>query len=54
MLDLFSLFRTFFIYYTKGFVPPTSHLLFWFMFISGLQTLLFAMWFDMQYNRDLK
>jgi hypothetical protein len=35
-------------------VPPTSHLLFWFMFISGLQTLLFAMWFDMQYNRDLK
>jgi glycosyltransferase involved in cell wall biosynthesis len=53
-LSLLFLSRTFFIYYTKGFVPPTSHLLFWFMFISGLQTLLFAMWFDMQYNKDLK
>jgi len=53
-LSLLFLLRTFFIYYTKGFVPPTSHLLFWFMFISGLQTLLFAMWFDMEYNRDLK
>ena len=53
-LSLLFLLRTFFIYYTTGFVPPTSHLLFWFMFISGLQTLLFAMWFDMEYNKDLR
>jgi len=53
-LSFLFLLRTFFVYYTKGFVPPTSHLLFWFMFISGTQNLLFAMWFDMQYNKDLK
>lgn len=53
-LSMLFLLRTFFIYYTRGFVPPTSHLLFWFMLMSGLQTLLFAMWFDMQYNKDLR
>ncbi len=46
--------RVFYIYYTAGFVPNTSHLLFWFMSISGLQALLFAMWFDMEYNKNLK
>jgi len=46
--------RVFYIYYNTGLVPPTSHLLFWFMFVSGLQTLLFAMLFDMQYNKDLR
>lgn len=46
--------RVWFVYFTRGFVPSTSHLLFWFMFISGLQTFLFAMWFDMEYNRELK
>jgi len=53
-LSLLFLSRTFYIYFTRGFVPPTSHLLFWFMFISGLQSLLFAMWFDMEYNKNLK
>ncbi|MFH0812450.1 MAG: glycosyltransferase family 2 protein [Pseudomonadota bacterium] len=53
-ISILFLLRTFYVYYTRGFVPPTSHLLFWFMFISGLQTLFFAMWFDMQYNKDLK
>jgi glycosyltransferase involved in cell wall biosynthesis len=53
-LSFYFLCRTFYGYYTQGVVPTTSHLLFWFMFISGLQTLLFAMWFDMEYNKDLK
>lgn len=53
-LSFYFLCRTFYGYYTRGVVPPTSHLLFWFMFISGLQTLLFAMWFDMEYNKSLK
>jgi len=53
-LSFLFLIRTFLIYYTKGFVPPTSHLLFWLMFISGMQSLLFAMWFDMEYNKHLK
>ncbi|HNR14890.1 MAG TPA: glycosyltransferase family 2 protein [Thermodesulfobacteriota bacterium] len=46
--------RVLFVYFSSGFVPFTSHLLFWFMFISGLQTFLFAMWFDMEYNKDLR
>ena len=53
-LSLFFLGRTFYGYYAGGVVPPTSNLLFWFLFVSGLQTLLFAMWFDMEYNKDLK
>ena len=53
-LSFIFLCRTFYGYYTSGVVPPTSHLLFWFLFISGMQTLLFAMWFDMEYNKDLK
>lgn len=53
-LSFIFLCRVFYIYYTTGLVPPTSHLLFWFMFVSGIQTLLFAMWFDMEYNKDLK
>ena len=53
-LSFIFLCRTFYGYFTRGVVPPTSHLLFWFLFISGIQTLLFAMWFDMEYNRDLK
>ncbi|WAC07001.1 MAG: glycosyltransferase family 2 protein [Thermodesulfobacteriota bacterium] len=53
-LSFIFLCRTFYGYYTSGVVPPTSHLLFWFLFISGMQTLLFAMWFDMEYNKDFK
>ncbi len=35
-------------------VAPTSALFAMFLTISGIQFLLFAMWFDMEYNRDLK
>jgi glycosyltransferase involved in cell wall biosynthesis len=35
-------------------VAPTSALFAAFLFISGLQSLFFAMWFDMEYNKNLK
>lgn len=35
-------------------VAPTSALFAAFLFISGLQSLFFAMWFDMEYNKHLK
>jgi glycosyltransferase involved in cell wall biosynthesis len=35
-------------------VSPTSALFATFLFISGLQSIFFAMWFDMEHNRDLK
>lgn len=35
-------------------VAATSALFAAFLFISGLQSLFFAMWFDMEYNKDLR
>ncbi|MCA9774969.1 MAG: hypothetical protein KC466_21295, partial [Myxococcales bacterium] len=37
-----------------GPVAPTSALFAAFLVISGMQSLFFAMWFDMEYNRDLR
>ena len=37
-----------------GAVAPTSALFAVFLVVSGLQFLFFAMWFDMEYNKDLK
>ena len=37
-----------------GPVAATSALFVTFLFISGLQAIFFAMWFDMEHNRDLK
>jgi glycosyltransferase involved in cell wall biosynthesis len=37
-----------------GAVAPTSALFAAFLFVSGLQLILFAMWFDMEYNRGLR
>ena len=37
-----------------GPVAATSALFATFLFVSGLQALFFAMWFDMRYNEDLK
>jgi hypothetical protein len=39
---------------TTGPIAPTSALFAVFLFVSGLQLLLFAMWFDMEYNRALR
>lgn len=35
-------------------IPPINALAFMFSSITGLQSLFFAMWFDMEYNKDLK
>jgi glycosyltransferase involved in cell wall biosynthesis len=37
-----------------GNVPPINALTFIFTGITGLQSLFFAMWFDMEYNKDLR
>ena len=37
-----------------GAVAATSALFAVFLFVSGLQSIFFAMWFDMEYNKDLK
>jgi hypothetical protein len=37
-----------------GPIQTTSALFAMFLFISGLQFLLFAMWFDMEYNREFR
>jgi hypothetical protein len=37
-----------------GNVPPINTLTFIFTAITGLQSLFFAMWFDMEYNKELR
>jgi hypothetical protein len=39
---------------TMGYFPPTSSLAMFFAFMSASQFTLFAMWFDMEANKDLK
>ncbi|MBF0100208.1 MAG: glycosyltransferase family 2 protein [Desulfobacterales bacterium] len=39
---------------TTSSIQPTAPLFFAFFFLIGIQSLFFAMWFDMEYNRDLK
>jgi len=50
LLGLYDFFYRIFV----GPVAPTSAMFDAFLVIMGLQFLLFAMWFDMEYNRDLK
>ncbi len=51
-----TLFGTYLLWYRifVGSVAATSALFAAFLIISGLQTLFFAMWFDMDYNKHLK
>ncbi|RME47209.1 MAG: glycosyltransferase family 2 protein, partial [Caldilineae bacterium] len=37
-----------------GYIPRINALALMFSAISGLQSLFFAMWFDMEYNRHLR
>jgi len=48
------LIRLIYIWIVAGFVPRTTVLALMFLIITGLQFLLFAMWFDMEYNKNLK
>lgn len=44
----------FFYRFLVGIVAPTSALFAVFLFVSGLQSIFFAMWFDMEDNRNLR
>jgi glycosyltransferase involved in cell wall biosynthesis len=46
--------RLFYIWAVKGDIPDINAMALVFTVISGLQTLFFGMWFDMEYNKDLK
>ena len=46
--------RVFYIWYQIGDIPDINAMVLIFTLISGLQTLFFAMWFDMEYNKNLK
>lgn len=46
--------RLFYIWATKGDIPDINAMALIFTLISGLQTLFFGMWFDMEYNKNLK
>ena len=46
--------RLIYIWASMGDIPDMNALLLVFALISGLQTLFFAMWFDMEYNNKLK
>ena len=46
--------RLFYIWAIKGDIPDINAMALVFTSISGLQTLFFGMWFDMEYNKELK
>ena len=46
--------RLFYMWFVYGDIPDINALALAFTFISGLQTLFFGMWFDMEYNKHLK
>ena len=46
--------RLFYLWAVRGNIPDMNALALIFTLISGLQTLFFGMWFDMEYNKNLK
>jgi len=46
--------RFFYIWAVNGDIPDINAMALVFTLISGLQTMFFAMWFDMEYNKNLK
>jgi len=47
-------FRLFYLWIKMGFAPELTAIAWMFSFGLGLQCLFFAMWFDMEYNKELK
>ena len=47
-------FRLVYLWVKTGFAPELTAIAWMFSFGLGLQCLFFAMWFDMEYNKDLK
>jgi hypothetical protein len=48
------LMRVIVIWNSTGNIPPINALAFMFSAITGFQSLFFAMWFDMEYNKYLR
>jgi len=46
--------RLFYIWFQTGDIPDINAMALMFTLISGLQTLFFGMWFDMEYNKHLR
>ncbi len=46
--------RLFYLWWVRGDIPDMNALALIFTLISGLQTLFFGMWFDMEYNKSLR
>jgi putative Ca2+/H+ antiporter (TMEM165/GDT1 family) len=46
--------RLFWFWFTYGHIPPINALAAMFAFMSASLFILFAMWFDMEANKDLK
>lgn len=46
--------RVLYMWWSMGSIPPINALALMFAVITGLQTLFFAMWFDMEYNKALR
>jgi glycosyltransferase involved in cell wall biosynthesis len=46
--------RLFYVWAVRGDIPDINAMALMFTLITGLQTLFFGMWFDMEYNKDLK
>ena len=54
LISLGLLIRMLYLWPIYGFIPSTSFLAWMFSSITSLQFIMFAMWFDMDYNKDLK
>jgi len=53
-VSLFFFIRMIYLWPIQGMIPQTTFLAWMFSSITSLQFALFAMWFDMDYNKDLK
>jgi glycosyltransferase involved in cell wall biosynthesis len=53
-LTIILFIRLFWFWFTYGHIPPTNALAAMFSFMSASLFILFAMWFDMEANKDLK
>ena len=54
LLSIVLSFRLIFVWYDTGSIPSINALAAMFSFVSSSIFILFAMWFDMDYNKDLK
>ena len=54
IIDIPLVTRLLYLKFVDGFFPPMTMLAVMFVTIMAFQSILFAMWFDMEYNKDLK